>query len=84
VDDTLTVLDCLIEAGAPVALWSRPPGEPGDEFDTPAGWRERVLEHRSNSSSRLDLTLLWDDPDSVPGRRWRRSQPFSDAGLRTG
>jgi hypothetical protein len=77
VDHTLTVLDHLIEAGVPVALWSRSLPEPGDEFNSPREWRMTVLEHRRREGECLDLTLLWDDPDSVPGRRWGRSRPLT-------
>jgi hypothetical protein len=80
----LTLLDCLIEAGVPVALWSRSPGEPGAEFDSPREWRTTVLDHRRQDGERLDLTLLWDDPDSVPGRRWKQSHPLAAPSLRLG
>ena len=60
-----TVLDYLIDAAVPVAILPGKEDESIVELGEPTSWRTSVLKCRQKQGGPA-LTLLWDDPESVP------------------
>ena len=60
-----TVLDYLIDAAVPVAILPTKEDEAIVELGDPTSWPTSVLKCRQKQGGPA-LTLLWDDPDSVP------------------
>lgn len=59
----------LLQAGVSVAIWPHCDEALGDEFDSPAKWKEQILEHRQTDDQH-HFTLLWDDPQQMLPRHF--------------
>jgi hypothetical protein len=68
-----TVLELLIEAAVPVALMPARGGGSCVELADPASWPTAVKKAREDPAV-SGITLLWDDPEGVPGSLINRAR----------